>query len=70
MIKIGLRKQRETHDIKKIRRGYSCCNVNHICLGCPYQDGSKKCLEKLMGDMMDKIEELDERIGIMTEEEA
>lgn len=64
------KKQKESKDLRKIRRGYHCCIKRGDCIGCPYADGHKKCLNNLMDDMMDKIEELDERIGIMTEEEA
>lgn len=64
------KKQKESKDLKKIRKGYNMCFIRGNCVGCPYADGHKKCLNNLAGDMFDKIEELDERIGIMTEEEA
>lgn len=67
---IRKRKQKESKDLKKIRKGYNRCFIRRNCVGCPYVDGNKKCMENLVGDMFDKLEELDERIAIMTEEEA
>ena len=46
------------------------CNKN-ICSGCVYTDGDyPDCFLTLMQEAADRLEELDERVAIMTENEV
>lgn len=49
-----------------------CFSLLHCKDGCPYfeESGEDKCIEKLFDDALEYIEQLEERIAIMTENQT
>lgn len=59
-------------DARKIKDGIECCieNTCEVCEVCPYfkpSEHSDACTGNLLADALELIEQLEERIAIMTE---